>query len=51
MCYRFKGDPGKYMERYHLRSNVESIFSSMKRLFASSLRSRTQTAMLNAPWR
>lgn len=47
MYYRFKGDPGKYMERYHLRSNVESTFSSMKRLFGSSLRSRTETAMHN----
>jgi transposase len=35
------------MERYHLRSNVESTFSSMKRLFGSSLRSRTETAMHN----
>lgn len=35
------------MERYHLRSNVESTFSSMKRLFGSSLRSRTETAMRN----
>ena len=47
MYHRFKTEPGKYMERYHLRSNVESTFSSIKRLFGDSLRSKTETAMQN----
>jgi transposase len=47
MYYRFKGDPSKYMDRYHQRSNVEATFSSIKRLFGSSLRSKTAAAMHN----
>lgn len=47
MYHRFKGDPGKYMDRYHQRSNVEATFSSMKRLLGSSLRSKKNIAMHN----
>ncbi len=47
MYHRFKGDPNKYMDRYHQRSNVEATFSSMKRLFGSSLRSKKKAAMHN----
>jgi transposase len=47
MYHRLKADPDKYQERYHLRSNVESTFSSIKRLFGDSLRSKTETAMHN----
>jgi hypothetical protein len=37
----------EYMKHYHLRSNVESTFSSIKRVFGHSLFSRTDTAMTN----
>jgi transposase len=47
MYHRFKADPDKYRERYHQRSNVESTFSTIKRLFGGSLRSKTETAMQN----
>jgi transposase len=36
-----------WLGRYHKRSNVESTFSMMKRKFGESLRSRTDTAMVN----
>ncbi len=36
-----------FLEHYHKRSNVESTFSMMKRKFGDSLRSRTDTAMVN----
>ena len=37
----------EYLQRYHKRSNVESTFSMMKRKFGDSLRSKTDTAMVN----
>jgi hypothetical protein len=43
--YQFNRD--EYMTRYHRRSNVESTFSAIKRNFGASLRSRTNTAMVN----
>lgn len=36
-----------FLEHYHKRSNVESTFSMLKRKFGDSLRSRTDTAMVN----
>jgi transposase len=36
-----------FLHRYHLRSNVESAFSMIKRKFADSLRAKTDTAMRN----
>lgn len=36
-----------FLEKYHKRSNVESTFSAIKRKFGDSLRSRTDTAMVN----
>jgi len=36
-----------FLEHYHKRSNVETTFSMMKRKFGDSLRSRTDTAMVN----
>jgi transposase len=36
-----------YLERYHRRSNIESVFSSVKRKFGDSVRSKTPTAMKN----
>lgn len=35
------------MARYHQRSNIESTFSMIKRKFGDSLRTRTDTAMVN----
>jgi len=43
--YQFNRD--EYMNHYHLRSNVESSFSAIKRKFGDSVRSRTDTAMRN----
>ncbi len=37
----------EFLEHYHKRSNVESTFSMMKRKFGDSLRSKTDTAMVN----
>jgi transposase len=36
-----------YMRKYHQRSNVESSFSAIKRLFGSSLRSKSERTMRN----
>ena len=37
----------KFMERYHLRSNVESTFSMVKRKSGDSVRSKGDLAMKN----
>jgi transposase len=37
----------EFMGKYHQRSNVESAFSAIKRKFGDSLRSKTDTAMVN----
>jgi hypothetical protein len=39
--------PDEFFERYHQRSNVETVFSMLKRKFGKYLRSRTDTAMKN----
>ena len=36
-----------YLRRYHRRSNVESVFSSVKRKFGDAVRSKTPVAMKN----
>ena len=36
-----------YLRHYHKRSNVESTFSMVKRKFGDSLRSKTDTALVN----
>ena len=43
--YQLKQD--EYMMHYHKRSNVESTFSMMKRKFGDSVRSKTDSAMVN----
>jgi transposase len=43
--FMFKRD--EFLAHYHKRSNVESTFSMLKRKFGDSLRSKTDTAMLN----
>lgn len=37
----------RFMQSYHKRSNVESIFSMIKTKFGDVLRSRTKTAQIN----
>lgn len=37
----------EFMEHYHQRSNIETTFSMMKRKFGDSLRTKTDTAMVN----
>jgi transposase len=39
--------PDEFRAHYHQRSNIEAVFSATKRVFAKSLRSRTETAMKN----
>jgi len=36
-----------FLKHYHKRSNVESTFSMMKRRFGGSVRSETDTAVVN----
>lgn len=47
MFHFFQYKKEEYMARYHLRSNVESTFSMVKRKFGDSVRSRTDAAMVN----
>ena len=37
----------EFLPRYHQRSNIESTFSMIKRVFGGSVRSRTKTAQVN----
>ncbi len=37
----------EYLKHYHRRSNVESVFSMVKRKFGDSVRSKTDVAMKN----
>jgi transposase len=37
----------EFMARYHQRSNIESVFSAIKRVFGDSCRGKTQTSMRN----
>lgn len=43
--FQFKKE--EFLAHYHKRSNAESTFSTMKRLFSDGLRSRTDRAMKN----
>jgi transposase len=43
--FQFRRDD--FLKHYHKRSNVESTFSSVKRKFGDSVRSKTDTAMVN----
>lgn len=36
-----------YLKKYHLRSNVESTFSAIKRKFGDAVRSKTDVACKN----
>jgi len=47
MYHYFQFKRAEFLQNYHKRSNVESTFSMMKRKFGDSLRSKTDTAMVN----
>jgi transposase len=47
MYHYFNFRKQEFLKHYHLRSNVESTFSMMKRKFGDSLRSKTDVAMVN----
>lgn len=45
--HRFSYDREKYLSRYHRRSNVESVFSMVKRNYGEKLRSKNQISQDN----
>jgi transposase len=47
MYHYFNFRKQEFLQHYHKRSNVESTFSMMKRKFGDSIRSKTDTAMVN----
>lgn len=47
MFHLFQFHRDEFCARYHQRSNVESTFSAIKRVFGDSVRSKTTTAMTN----
>jgi hypothetical protein len=47
MFHFFNLNREEFLAHYHKRSNVESVFSSSKRKFGDSVRSRTDTSMRN----
>jgi transposase len=47
MYHYFNFRKQEFLQHYHKRSNVESAFSMMKRKFGDSVRSKTDTAMIN----
>ncbi len=47
MFHYFQMHREEFLQHYHKRSNVESTFSAVKRLFGDAVRSKTPTAMTN----
>ncbi|MDQ5829396.1 MAG: hypothetical protein M3324_05900 [Actinomycetota bacterium] len=47
MYYLFMYNRLEFMERYHMRSNVESAFSMIKGKFGDSVRSMSDTGQVN----
>jgi hypothetical protein len=47
MYYYFMYNRLEFMERYHMRSNVESAFSMVKGKFGDSVRSKSDTGQVN----
>ena len=45
--YLFQANREEFDRRYHLRSNVEAVFSAIKRKFGENIRSRTPVAQVN----
>jgi transposase len=47
MFHYFNLRRDEFLAHYHKRSNVESVFSMVKRKFGDSVRSRTDASMMN----
>lgn len=47
MYHLFSLNKEEYLHHYHRRSNIESFFSAVKRLFGDAVRSKSDTAMRN----
>ena len=47
LYYHFMADQEEYMKHYHQRSNVESTFSAIKRIFSGPLMNRGEVAQTN----
>jgi transposase len=47
MYHLFALNKEEYLAHYHRRSNIESLFSAVKRLFGDSVRSKSEIAMRN----
>ena len=47
MFHLFSLHKEEYLKKYHRRSNIESVFSAVKRVYGDSVRSKTPTAMKN----
>jgi transposase len=47
MWHDFSANTEEYLQHYHRRSNVETVFGMVKAKFGERLRARTQTAMFN----
>jgi transposase len=47
MYHLFCLNKDEYLAHYHRRSNIESLFSAVKRLFGDSVRSKSEVAMKN----
>lgn len=47
MFHLFCANRDDYLKHYHRRSNVESVYSAVKRKFGENVRSKTDTAMRN----
>ena len=45
--YMFQANRDEFDRNYHRRSNVESVFSALKRKFGENIRSRTPVAQVN----
>jgi len=47
MFYHFQLHREEFDAIYHRRSNVEAVFSALKRKFGETVRSKTKTAQIN----
>lgn len=47
LYHTYNANKDHFLSRYHIRSNAESTFSSMKRVFGDTLRSKTRDAQNN----
>jgi hypothetical protein len=47
MWHLYSFNSEEYLDHYHKRSNVETVFSMIKAKFGDAIRSRTKTAQIN----